>query len=380
MCVVCMLFVGCVGLSALTYSGRVTDRKMNPLPGVAVFLNRTTICSVTGEDGTFRIEAPMMFESALVFAKEGFGTEVISNPYEEPEKEKITVVLYPKGSTEEGIETFGSFSRDFFLAEFRANFLGRDSAGLSCVIENEEALVFLYDSALHFVSVAMKRPLQLRNPYLGYRIVAYIENYFFTPLTPLKKESMPLWLRETYSSLRPENVADRPNSFYGFFYFIDEVGSNPLYAQRRLLQDEGSQLHFFRTVRSGTFQNSHYRFYEGEQYSRPELNRINLFTVSDTLNLKRISVGKPTVDPLDFDEDIDADDSPAGRITIFPPIVYTVTYREGRPFFVIRFFTDSFFIDTFGNHSAGALVRLDGGIAMHISVGNRLPANYLPNP
>lgn len=47
--------------------------------------------------------------------------------------------------------------------------------------------------------------------------------------------------------------------------------------------------------------------------------------------------------------------------------------------FVIRFFTDSFFIDTFGNHSAGALVRLDAGIAMHISVGNRLPANYLPN-
>lgn len=46
---------------------------------------------------------------------------------------------------------------------------------------------------------------------------------------------------------------------------------------------------------------------------------------------------------------------------------------------MIRFFTDSFFIDTFGNHSAGALVRLDAGIAMHISVGNRLPANYLPN-
>ncbi|MGE4569300.1 MAG: carboxypeptidase-like regulatory domain-containing protein, partial [Bacteroidales bacterium] len=248
-CVVCMLFVGCAAISAYTYSGRVTDKRKNPLPGVAVFLNRTTICSVTGEDGTFRIEAPMMFESALVFAKEGFITEVIANPYEEAEKEKIGVILNPKVPSEEITERYGRFIRDFFLAEFRANFSGRDSAGLSCVIENEEALVFQYDSALHFVSVAMKRPLQIRNPYLGYRIVAYIENYFFTPLTPLKKERMPFWLRETYSSLRPENVADRPNSFYGFFYFIDEVGSNPLYAQRRLLQDEGSQLHFFRTVR-----------------------------------------------------------------------------------------------------------------------------------
>lgn len=297
-CVVCMLFVGSAAISAYTYSGRVTDKRNNPLPGVAVFLNRTTICSVTGEDGTFRIEAPMMFESALVFAKEGFITEVIANPYEEAEKEKIGVILNPKVPSEEITERYGHFIRDSLLAEFRANFLGRDSAGLSCVIENEEALVFQYDSALHFVSVAMKRPLQIRNPYLGYRIVAYIENYFFTPLTPLKKERMPFWLRETYSSLRPENVADRPNSFYGFFYFIDEVGSNPLYAQRRLLQDEGSQLHFFRTVRSGTFRNSHYRFFEGEQYYRPELNRKNLFTVSDTLNMKRISVGKPTVDPF----------------------------------------------------------------------------------
>src|SRR6187549_3736584 len=80
----CILFVSiCLPLLLnarspfLTVSGKVTDSKNNPLPGVSVVLKGTNKGTTTSSDGTFQF-ADVPENGVLVFSYTGYGSQEIS--------------------------------------------------------------------------------------------------------------------------------------------------------------------------------------------------------------------------------------------------------------------------------------------------------------
>lgn len=57
-------------------SGRVTDPKGEPLPGVTVLVKGTTLGTSTGVDGSFSLSVPE--NSTLVFSSVGFKTRELA--------------------------------------------------------------------------------------------------------------------------------------------------------------------------------------------------------------------------------------------------------------------------------------------------------------
>lgn len=162
-------------------TGRVIDAETKqPLQGASVFAQNTTIGTVTGSDGNFKIELPNGgYELAATFTNYYSDTKRVSNTenndrelvFELKQKEKEMVDVIVKNSYEvaDGWEKYG----DFFLE----NFIGKTANSSQCVIKNKEALKFYFYKRRNRLNVLATAPLEIENAALGYKIKYTLDSF-----------------------------------------------------------------------------------------------------------------------------------------------------------------------------------------------------------
>jgi len=129
---------------AQTIYGRVYDTKQGqPLEGATVYLNGTSIGTITDQEGRFFIKTKKKIKASLIISYVGYKQVVIHEPYRNI---AFNIVLQPEaGALEEIYLTTDTWTREKKLREFKKQFLGTTKAGISCIILNEDDIYLKFD-------------------------------------------------------------------------------------------------------------------------------------------------------------------------------------------------------------------------------------------
>jgi CarboxypepD_reg-like domain len=160
-------------------SGTVTDSATaKPMPGVSIFLNSTSIGTVTRADGTFTLNNIPRGKYQLVVSAVGYETFAIEVTGNHPNP-ALTIVLHSKATEleafmvepylKDGWQRYGKFFID--------NFIGTLENASSCKFKNKEVLRFHYYPKSKKLSVTATEPLIIENKALGYSVEFRLERF-----------------------------------------------------------------------------------------------------------------------------------------------------------------------------------------------------------
>lgn len=156
--------------------GKITDANQQPIEGASVYLDGTTIGTVSDADGLFEITSKSKYNTLLIVKFMGYEDIYVSNPYE---KEFFTFVLVPKQNEIETVLVVkDGFTRKQKLQLFREQFLGVTKYGKACKILNEDAIDFNYDLETFTFTASCPEPIKVENPLLGYVIDFDLQDFY----------------------------------------------------------------------------------------------------------------------------------------------------------------------------------------------------------
>ena len=166
----------------LTLTGKVTDAESKePLAGASVFAQNTTRGTITDKDGSFHLSLDKGgYELIISFT--GYGSKTIRvSPdnlqllvaLSKADNSLSEVVITSSNEVPDGWEKYGKF--------FVAHFIGATPFADSCLLENPQALKFLYFKRTDRLKVLASEPLVISNRALGYRLHYELDSfvYFF---------------------------------------------------------------------------------------------------------------------------------------------------------------------------------------------------------
>lgn len=180
----CLLLYCCIPLFAFSQEirGTVVDVVTgSPIHGATVYINNSTLGSLTDEKGHFVLQGNITFPADVVVAAVSYGTQSIRVNKEGVLAQAVKLdlkadelpavkVLPP---LDDGWERFGK--------DFMENFISYSAFAGQCEILNKKDLIFKIDEEKNILYVSAKRPLRIRNKALGYLIhfdlVDYSQHY-----------------------------------------------------------------------------------------------------------------------------------------------------------------------------------------------------------
>lgn len=156
-------------LAQLVVNGYVFEAASNePMLGVSVFYDGTTVGTITDETGYFELKTKELMTTNLVISNIGFLTQVFDG-----DKAGFLDKIYLKDNTVQLNEVVlfpDTWSRKKKLRLFRKEFLGGTKAGLKSRILNEEDIRLYYDESKNTLFAFTLKPILISNTYLGYNI------------------------------------------------------------------------------------------------------------------------------------------------------------------------------------------------------------------
>lgn len=213
--------------SAFTASGQVIDDSTGqPLAGASVFCRNTTLGTITGTDGFFRLQLPAGGYD-LVISYTGYETQeqhingnnasglAIRLKAKDKSLSEVTIA----GSTEvpDGYAKYGTF--------FINNFIGTTPNAEKCSLQNPEVLQFFFSKKRNRLKVRSKEDLIINNDALGYKIKYQLDSFTYEYGNDI--------------------------STYSGYPFYEEMTGTPeqqeLWKQNRVNAYKGSRLHFMRS-------------------------------------------------------------------------------------------------------------------------------------
>ena len=240
-------------LHAQTIKGTVFDAKTKePIPGVVVYFDGTSILTTTNNDGRFRLVLERMINADLVFRHLSYEPFIISKPLDDQEK---VIYLKEKASTLAEVRVVADrFSREAKMKVFREQFLGASSAGRACVIQNEEDIVINYDNATNCLTAYSIHPIIVDNRYLAYQISFDLRvfNVFYYKENTLNME-------------KATKIV-----FKGTSSFTDKNPFNILYAKRREEMYLRSSLCFWKNFTNHTLEQANIKIYNRSRQIEPD--------------------------------------------------------------------------------------------------------------
>ncbi|NER18057.1 carboxypeptidase-like regulatory domain-containing protein [Spongiivirga citrea] len=319
------LNIGIVSCQTLI-SGTIFDEKTNePLEGVSVYFDGTTIGVVTNSKGFFELELDRKIKSALVISYLGYFDIVTPNPYD---KEGWKIYLREKAFALQGVTLKADpFTREEKLEAFKAQFLGTNKNGQSCKILNEDYIHVAYDVTTNQLLASSEVPIIVNNKLLGYENRFSLNDFY---IKFRRKTLSTFAIKETY--------------YEGTSFFIDKQKNNQKYLKNRNDAYEGSILHLMRTIRIENYENEKFYFFRGKAQLQPN-SHIEV--------VKRGDYAK----------------------VIFPDFILSIWF-EGRRSEIIKK-ANHLIIDKNGNFSPPTAVRFNGDLGRQ-RVGNMLPFDFLP--
>ncbi len=165
-----------------TISGKVQDEKGQPISGVNIFLDGTSIGSFSDIDGNFMLQSIPPGYYDLVFSHIGYenasyslteynGGSRIQNHqlvFSPQELEEVNVVAKRTSMNEE--------DWNIYYQAFKQEVLGKSWVADQCVIENPEVISFTVGEGDQLIAKA-DDVIIIRNDALGYRIDYFLESF-----------------------------------------------------------------------------------------------------------------------------------------------------------------------------------------------------------
>ena len=159
----------CFSSFGQVFEGRVYDKvTMDPIQGAYIYMNGTSIYTVTDSSGVFKLSLEKILNANLVVAHMAYEQVVVINPFDD--MPKVFYLEEKKISFDEVHIVADRYSRGTKLSVFKEQFLGQSRAGRSCRIENEEDIIIKYDDDNNLIVAFSANPLVIHNDYLGYTI------------------------------------------------------------------------------------------------------------------------------------------------------------------------------------------------------------------
>ncbi|HEU4495982.1 MAG TPA: carboxypeptidase-like regulatory domain-containing protein [Flavobacterium sp.] len=343
-----MLFAVCVSNAfSQTLEGTIYDKNTEmPLQAATVYLDGTTIATVTDAQGYFKIDSRGNTKSDLVISYVGYLTARIQNPFQ---NKKIKAFLEQDAiPIEEVLISKGPFTRKDMMKAFKEQFLGTSEAGLSCEIENEDDINLYYDIDTNTLSASSRRPIKIKNPYLGYEIFFELADF-----------NVAYRRRSLFSS----NI--EKSYFSGTTFYKDISKSSKKVAKKRMEAYLGSAPHLMNTIASENWKEHKTTLFVDKFMADPKM----YFQVSDTLGMKKVTLIK----------------EPVKRVPIYDSKFEISGYKDeaanfnilynGEKQSVMQFSEKVFIVDSSGNYSPIYGVMF-GGYIGSLKAGDMLPTDY----
>lgn len=322
--------------SQIKIQGNVYDEKGEPIFGVSVYVDGSTIGTITNDLGFFALELNSETNASLVFRSMGFITTSVNlKSYSNP----ITIILKEdvKELREVVIEK-NMFTRKQMMKLFKEQFLGINVAGKNCIIENEEEIYFDYDRKTLTLTAYSDKPLIIINNYLGYKIEYQLIDF-----------------QCKFNKFSMDSEFVTQFQFAGNSFFTELLNTKKVF-KRRLNSYEGSTLHFFRNLISNNWNKKEFTLYEGSFITNPQLH----------FKQTQIENGMYKIEVV-----------PKKSINLKTKLVnqFNILF-DNKEQSKIQFYTTVFYVDSFGVFTNYENILFSGEIVSK-RIGDMLPTNFL---
>lgn len=349
-----LFFVYNFGFSQILEGTVYNKTTQQPLSAATVYLDGTTISTLTDENGYFKLNSRGNLKPDLVISYVGFITSRINNPFQY-KKIKTYIEEDAIGIPEVFIGK-GPFTQKEMLRSFKFHFLGSSKAAASCKIENEDDLYFSFDVETNTLTATSQNPLRITNKYLGYEI-----NF----------ELIDFEVKFNYRTLNAHN--EKSSSFAGTTFFRDISKGNKL-EKRREQAYLGSSTHFINSLANKTLEKERYRIIVDKFQVNPEL----YFQVTDTLGFKKITVLKdPMIRVPKPPDNIGTTFTVSKEEYVEKKDFFHIYYADGLQSFA-NFISNEYIVDENGNYNPYHGVVF-GGYIGNLRAGDMLPTDYRQN-
>ena len=256
--------------NAQMITGIVCDQSTKlPVSDVHVYLDGTSINTVTNILGKFELRTNSIFNSKLVLHHLSYETAIIDHPFE-----GIPDTLYIK----ERVKTIREvtiqadlFTRQQKMKAFREQFLGMTRAGKSCVIENEDDIQIRVDMRTRRLLASSDKPVVVVNNHLGYKISFILLDF---------------WVQYGFAIVGLDNDYVQSSFFSVVSSFTDmEPDSRRMKRRRDNVYDHSSN-YFFKSFANDALKDNKFILFN---HSFP-IDPNQYFSIKDTLSQKMISI------------------------------------------------------------------------------------------
>jgi CarboxypepD_reg-like domain len=317
--------------------GKIFNQNNEPMIGVSVYLDGTTLGTFTDENGNFILESSKKFNTILVAKYLGYNQLVVEKPYE---KDFLNLTMQPKpNEIEPVLIKKAEFTREEMLKLFREQFLGTTKEGKKCKILNEADLDFEYDLKNRIFYATSDAPIIVINELLGYRLEFTLYQFY---------------ANFNLKSIKSKDVVG--TLFLGTTQFT-ETKSDEKTIKNRDKAYYGSSVHFFNTIINNSWSKKGFHLY----FKSFQVNANNFFTVTKENDFYKIKVKG---DYLKINEKI-----------IFTATFSTLFNHSDQSKVIFK--TDEFYSDEFGNNTHNDLILFSGDLGLK-KAGNILPLNFVP--
>ncbi|MCX8534585.1 carboxypeptidase-like regulatory domain-containing protein [Chryseobacterium luquanense] len=251
-------------LFSQTIKGTVINDIEKPIANVNIYLDGTKTGTISAEDGSFTLNLNSKNNNSLVFKKDNYETFTI-NTSEVLNKKLKVVLIKTKDIEEVVIIPFTETAYKNYIKFFLDSFIGEDQANVR--IKNQRSLKFSYDKSNKILRVKAPQTLIIENKNLGYTIDYNLEEFI-------------------------ASFDENTTRFIGTSFFKETKNSDKVKLNRMNAYD-GSQVHFFRSVFTGTVKNEGFIVnqitkYPNSKYpTEEELQRLKDF--AKTIKTKTIT-------------------------------------------------------------------------------------------
>ena len=165
----------------VSINGKVVDAESKePLQGASVFAQNTTRGTTTDKDGAFKLyldkggyELVISFTgySSKNITVQGKENEEMNIELQKADNSMSEVVIKSSNEVPDGWEKYGNF--------FIRHFIGATPLADSCILQNPQALKFLYYKRNDRLKVLASEPLQISNRSLGYTLRYELDSFVY---------------------------------------------------------------------------------------------------------------------------------------------------------------------------------------------------------
>ena len=332
----------CFSSFAQVFEGRVYDKAtMEPIQGVYIYLNGTSIYTTTDSSGVFKLSPEKFINASLVIAHIAYEQIVVENPFDEmPE---VFYLEEKKVSFDEVHIVADRYSREIKLSVFKEQFLGLSRAGRSCRIENEEDILIRYDTENNSMVAFSANPLIIHNDYLGYTIEFNLIEFEV----------------KFRNGLSIEAINIQQSHFLGTSSYIDLKPYDISVKRRRDDAFRNSSVYFMKQLSNKQLKEGNFKILNGIK----QMDIDDCFIISDEDGLKSIYILRGTTVTRQYTAEVD--------IPVFG--VVTVLGRGSQS--EIVFLTNRILVDEYGNIDKIDKVIYYGDMGKQ-RVGDTLPLDY----